>query len=251
MIATAIVTSVAAVLNIATAPVARADGQATTGEYWIGVEGFRHVLSLYGGVTWAPFATMNESGLRLRAAGSISRYDGAHAYTTVVNVGNAVVEQTALDRTNSTKQSAHAMIGWQWTTGPLTTKAFAGLAFAGERHVSSVSGQTDRANAMGAAAALEMWYNLSSASWATLDLLYTGTHRDVSARLRWGFRLNDKVSVGPEVAWAGNQGGDLTRGGAFMRYDNGLSEFNISVNAARASNAAPSLYIATQWMQRF
>jgi hypothetical protein len=43
-------------------------------EFYSGAEAFRHAWSLYSGATFAPFGSILEDGLRLRAAGGYGAY---------------------------------------------------------------------------------------------------------------------------------------------------------------------------------
>lgn len=230
---------------------AAAEDRRHSAEYWLGVEGFRDVLSFYGGVTWAPGGDLTRSGFRVRASGAFSRYEGAHAFTVVRQVGNNVVEETSIEPVDGQKASARGLLGWQWQSGPLTIKAFAGIAYGGEKRVSTTTGAKASGYAVGAAAALDLWYDMSPALWSSLDLAYAVPDGEAFARARLGLRLNDRFSIGPEVAWTGTTQGHLARAGLFVRYDNGISEISVSLDAARTSDGRVSPFIAAQWLQRF
>jgi len=233
------------------ATIATAEGRRPAAEYWVGIEGFRDVLATYGGITWAPTGSLYENGFRLRATGSFARYEGAHAFTVLRQVGNNVVEETSIEPVDGLKATARALLGWHWQQGPWTIKAFAGLAYGSESRRSTTTGAKASGYAVGAAAALEFWHDPGSSLWSSLDLSYAVPDGEASARGRIGYRLNERLSIGPEIAWTSTLQGSLARAGIFVRYDNGVSEISVSLDAARTSGGAVSPFVAAQWLQRF
>lgn len=237
-----------AALAIGTSTAAASDPKA---EYWVGVEGFRDVLATYGGITWAPDGSLYQSGFRLRATGTFSRYDGRQAFPVVTVVGNTVVEETSLEPVAGRRATARGLLGWQWQLGATTIKAFAGVAWGEDSRRSKVSAANVSGWAVGGAAALELWHEASPALWSSLDLAYAVPDGEASARGRIGYRLDPKFSVGPELAWTSTLQGSLARAGIFVRYDDGVREISVSLDAARPSGGQVSPFVAAQWLQRF
>lgn len=197
------------------APAARANDLPSpflsgTFEMWTGGEGVRRAWSAYSGFTWAPFGTLAETGLRIRATGGY----GAYSY-------DGVVERTRVS-IYGTSVFADLLVGYQLRLGRLTLKGFAGASY--DAHDLEPFDPANRLAepATGVKVALEVWYNLTDRAWAQADLSWSSAHGTYGGRARLGFRLHqgfmEDVSVGLEAGAFGNTAGDDGRAGVFVRY---------------------------------
>lgn len=232
-------------------------------ETWSGADAAGGAWSLYGGATVAPSSALDRNGLRLRAAGGYGqyRYDGRPA-------GSA---SPTLHRYVAQLSFTEALVGWQTQFGPLTAKAFVGIASLthdvdpGVTSALAVIGED-----YGAKGALELWLNLGSSAWASLDASWTAAHETYGARLRAGHRFTPALSAGLEAALNGHavETGATNllpherpkpsgRAGLFARYE--WSGGEVSLSAGLAGNTfevADDLelddgYATVNWLTRY
>lgn len=173
-------------------------------EAWTGGEAVRDVWSLYSGATLAPFGSVQEDGLRLRAV--LGRSYGS----------------------NGTVQFGDALVGYHGQLGPLTLKLFGGLAFTEERRL-----HQDVLFAIGGKGLLEAWWDITDQVWTSADIGFTGPRRnpdtgvadgvDYAGRLRLGWRLDQRLSAGLETGAGGllvpAMEPESVRAGGFVRYE--------------------------------
>lgn len=211
-------------------------------EFWAGAQAFDQVWSLYSGVTAAPFAGIQQDGLRIRIAGGLSGY-------------------SYKDRPGGGRASfADVLVGYHRQLGPVTVKAFGGLMLADHQLEPDGPAATVRGPGTGAKVALETWWNVSERVWSSLDLSW-GTYRDsYASRARLGWRLVPALSVGLEAEANGSVDCDIARGGGFVRYEwasgelsvsGGLSSDKLLDGATRASFDAGVPYATVSWLTRF
>jgi len=196
----------AAVLLLLASPTAHADPQAGWRELWTGVDASSHVWLFYGGVTIAPYSDMFSDGVRLRMGSGVGayRYSGDRgAMTTAFRADTAF---------------ADVLVGYLKRLGPLTAKAFIG-ASAIEHDVRPLDPENPvQGLAYGPKAVVELWLNMGSAAWSSLDVNWTSAHQTYAGRMRAGYRLFDDVSVGAEARVNGDALDKDARGGLFVRY---------------------------------
>jgi Cellulose biosynthesis protein BcsS len=175
-------------------------------EVWAGADVTSHVWLVYSGVTIAPYSDMFSDGLRLRSAAGY----GGYTYT-----GN---RGTQVQGFKANTQFADFLVGYLKRLGPLTAKAFVG--------VSSIRHDVrpyDAANpvqglAIGPKGVAELWLNMGSDAWSSLDASWTSAHQTYSGRLRSGYRIVGDLSLGAEARIDGNALDRDARGGLFVRY---------------------------------
>lgn len=98
-----------------------------------------------------------------------------------------------------------AMAGYLWRLGPLTAKAFAGVA--GIDHIiAPLDPLASNGLQIGVKGAVELWLNLGTSAWSSLDLAYTTAHDTYSVRSRLGYRLQPAISLGVEGVLNGSGG---------------------------------------------
>ena len=151
-------------------------------EIWLGADVGAHNWLVYSGGTYAPWGDIHADGFRLRATTGYGHYDYHWDRATKVDVDKAY---------------ADALVGYQLRYGELTAKAFAGWAILSDLDVPSATVRKARFNT-GFKTALELWLNLGSQAWTSLDLAYADTRQTWSIRSRIGYRMLPTVSVGLE-----------------------------------------------------
>lgn len=222
-------------------------------ELWAGAQAFRHAWSLYAGTTVAPFAGIQQDGLRLRLVGGYGGY--SYAGPRAVGVGSQTVNF------KGTAAFTEALAGYQKQLGPLTVKVFAGLTAAQYRLEPDDPETTIRGPGLGGKVALETWWNIGDRAWSSVDVSWGSLHDSYAARGRLGWRFLPALSAGLEAGGAGNREGDTVRVGGFLRYEwasgelsasGGLSDDKLWQGVGRPDVAQSSAPFATlSWLARF
>lgn len=212
-------------------------------ETWFGAEASSHSWSLYSGLTYSPFDNIRVAGLRLRTVAGYGRYDyGTHRWT-----GTALVPQTV----RGTTTFADALLGYQWSAGPLTIKAFGGIATEGhwltpEDPYSSLQGV-----ATGGRILIESWIDWTPQLWTSADLGWSSLRDGRSARLRTGYRMLPWLAVGLEAGYAGTETYEEARAGMFVRGEWASSEVSASVGVAGTRDGDERPYGTVNWLLRY
>jgi hypothetical protein len=214
-------------------------------ESWAGAEAFRRTWSLYTGSTYAPFSNLRQDGLRLRAVSAQSFY--SYAGRRFDPASGVAIWQAFRGQA----RTIDLLAGYQWRTGDLTLKVFAGyqnttVAIAPFDPETLVQGQKH-----GAKGAFEIWYNMTPRTWAALDITAATAFRTYSHRLRVADRTFENVSFGIEAAAFGHQESATQRVGAFVRFDNGTHEVSASGGWSMPRGDAGHAYGTVQWLYRF
>jgi hypothetical protein len=222
-------------------------------ELYSGAEAFRHAWSLYSGVTLAPFGSILDDGVRLRAAGGY----GAYTYSGLRAFGPT----SHLVDFDGTAGFAELLIGYHKQLGPLSLKLYGG-ATASQHQITPDDPETViRGRGLGGKAVLESWWDIDERVWTSLDLSWASLYDSYSARARLGWRLTPALSAGLEAGAGGNVEGDIARLGAFVRYEWAGGEIAASGGAAsdalledvgnpRALDACVP-YATLSWLMRF
>ncbi len=181
-------------------------------EIWAGAEATRQAWSAYTGMTVALGASVRDEGWRLRSASGYGRYH----YQGYKYVGGHPIALTTIQ---GTSHFTDVMLGYESRFDQLTVKAFAGINMEGHQLTPDDSLNAARGTAYGFKAALELWINLTDAAWLSLDQGYASAHDTYSARLRAGYRMTPRLSVGPEAGAIGTKEMQNGRAGGFLRYE--------------------------------
>lgn len=231
----------------------RADGPADPPappryELSVGGQSFHRAWALYSGLTMAPLAgaSIREDGWRLRTSGGYGAYDYASAQAGTIAV---------------TAPFANLLVGYQRQLGPVTLKAFAGVAMSDHRLTPWDPDARMRGPGVGAEVVLETWWTMSDQVWSSLDLSYGSLYSSYAARGRLGWRVLPALSLGIEAGATGNIDGDLARAGGFVRYEWATGEVSASgglANDTLLDDAAPASlagnnrpYATLTWLTRF
>ena len=177
-------------------------------EVWSGGEAFRHIWSAYGGATVAPFGAIRDDGFRLRGVLGYANYGR----------GNATF--------------GDLLIGYHKQLGSVTIKIFGGLSVTDHAPDAGDPFPPLQGTEYGGKGVLEVWWNITDQAWASADLSFGSTHMDYGGRIRLGWRLWPKLSVGLEGGSGGTAEPDLehdtARIGGFLRYEWATGEVAIS-----------------------
>ncbi|MFM1816480.1 MAG: hypothetical protein RLZ98_3175 [Pseudomonadota bacterium] len=212
-------------------------------ELWSGIDTTANATSVYAGFNLAPFTTLNSDGLRLRAVAGGGGYD----YT----AGVPFLGSPRHSRIHGRSAFVDLLVGYQWTVGPATLKAFAGGTWS-EHTLSPFDPANDVfGEKFGVKAILEGWLNVTDRSWASADLSFSTAHGDFSSRLRYGYRLMPKLSVGPEAGGYGNREFTGGRIGAFARYEWTRGEIALSGGISGDIEQPDSPYATLNVVQKF
>jgi len=175
-------------------------------EVWAGADASSHVWLLYSGATVAPYSDMFSDGLRLRAAAGYGQYSYAGERRAQVQ---SYAANTAF---------AEALVGYLKRLGPLTAKAFIGAA-AIEHDIHPLDPENPvQGREFGPKAVVELWLNMGSSAWSSLDASWTSAHDTYAGRVRSGYVVYEGVSLGVEARINGNALDRDARGGLFVRY---------------------------------
>jgi hypothetical protein len=224
---------------------ARADPPSPYGwrEAWAGADVSNHVWLLYSGATVAPYSDMFSDGLRLRAAAGYGEYSYTGERLAMVQTFEA---QTAF---------TEALVGYLKRMGPLTAKAFVGVAAI--RHdihpfdpENPVQGQE-----FGPKGVVELWLNIGDSAWASLDAGWTSAHQTYAGRMRSGYRVYRDISLGVEARINGNALDKDARGGLFVRYAWTGGEVSLAGGLAgrffEDANDMRDPYATANWLVQF
>jgi len=222
-------------------------------EYWTGAQAFDHVWSLYSGATVAPLGGIRQDGLRLRVVGGY----GAYSYSGPRAVG--LTSQVV--KFHGTSTFGDVLAGYHHRFGPLTVKAFAGLAASNNLSSPDDPETVIRGSGIGGKIALESWLDIGDRAWSAIDVTWGSLHDTYAARARLGWRFGAKLSAGLETGAAGNVECDVARLGGFLRYEWSGGEVSVSGGASNgklldglgAVDAAKSSvpFATLSWLTRF
>ena len=189
-------------------------------EMWAGAQAFGQAWSLYSGVTTAPFSSIRQDGMRLRMVGGY----GAYGYfgRRAVGAGSTTVEF------EGAAAFGDLLLGYQKQLGPVTVKAFAGLAAAEHQLTPDDPETAIRGSGVGGKVAIETWWSLSERTWTSLDVSWASLHDSYATRARLGWRLLPALSAGLETGAAGNEECDIARVGGFLRVEWATGELSAS-----------------------
>jgi hypothetical protein len=212
-------------------------------EIWVGADASSHVWLLYSGMTVAPHGHIFSDGLRLRIAGGY----GGYSY-----VGD---RRAQLMSFNAKTAFAEALVGYLKRLGPLTAKAFVGVA-AIEHDIEPLDPENPvQGQEFGPKLVTELWLNMGISAWSSADLSWTSAHQTSAARLRTAYRVYGDVSLGLEAGLNANRLGEDARAGLFGRYAWDGGEFSLAAGfSGRFLEEAQSLqdpYATVNWLTQF
>lgn len=226
-----------------------ADGPPQYGwrEVWAGAQASGNVWLLYSGLTVAPHSHMFDDGLRLR----ITSGYGGYSYEGYRGGEPKPKLKSFKARTAFTD----VLVGYLKRMGPLTAKGFLGASV-----ISHDIRPSDPVNAIqgieyGPKAVLELWLNMGSDTWSSLDVNWTSAYQTYSGQVRTGYRVIEDVSFGLEARIDGNVLDKDTRGGVFVRYEWQGGEISLAGGVAgqvfKDAKTMTTPYATATWLMQY
>lgn len=217
-------------------------------ETWTGGDRSGTSWAMYSGLTWAPFTTLRDDGLRVR----VLLAAGRSPYDSLARSGDDIVPQ----RYVATTFAGQALAGGQIKRGAFTLKAFGGLAIGMKRDTPLDPSDPDQRRRVGGVVALEGWLDLGP-GFVQLDTSLAQIDRTVNGRLRAGWQIFDEVWLGPEMSAARSQPAamavPLTRFsyGGFVRATWDRGEVSASAGLSHDSATGAARYLGAQVLTRY
>jgi Cellulose biosynthesis protein BcsS len=191
------------------ASLASATAEDPHSEIFTGLEASNNAVSGYLGAGYAFGKGLYETGWRLRAVGSLGRYDydgtlfGAGANLATTFEGEA--------------SYGAALLGYQFRAQALFLKLFAGV----EAEDQAITPRDPANSVQGSAAGLklvaESWLDISPLWFLSADASYGTAFQQYWSLARVGRRLGPRFSLGIEGGALGNEEYDAGRAGGFLK----------------------------------
>lgn len=159
-------------------------------EVWSGIDVSRGNWLAYGGATVAPFGHIHEPGVRLRVGGGYGQY----AYSG----DRSLTSEPDFRNFSAQVHFGEALIGYLEKWGPLTAKAFGGIATIGHAIAPFDTENAVIGGDFGFKGVLELWLDAGSYGFAALDLSWNTAHDTRAARTRLGTHITSGLSAGIE-----------------------------------------------------
>lgn len=141
--------------------------------------------------TIAPFATLKDTGARLRLQGVLGHYD---YIATTAGVG----------RVRGDQASGSFLVGYEWVMRDATVAIWAGADAASNKLDKYDPLNTTAGTTFGAKIAADFYVNPTSFTMASGNLSYSTAHGAYFARFKAGVAIADRVFVGPEAQFLGD-----------------------------------------------
>jgi hypothetical protein len=192
---------------------------------------------------------IRDDGWRLRSGAGYWQYSD-RPMKWVPGVGETRV---AVKRNGS---FADLLLGYHKSLGPLTVKAYGGIAYANEQWLQDGADDGSPGSDFAAKVLVESWLNLTPVSFAQLDAGWTSLRDTITARARLGYRITPSLSLGPEAGYWSNTDAESNTGvtawryGAFLRFEWASGEISLSAGAADETYAT-HFYATANALVRF
>ena len=151
-------------------------------------QGALHV-SAFG--TIAPFAPMNETGVRMRIGGLIGSYKYV---STAPGVGSVIGRETA----------GTLLGGYEWVMPTMTVSVFAGLDIQNRTLSKADPNNTVVGAAVGLKTALDFYTNPTPYTMVSGNFTYSTNNSAYYARIKAGMAVVGRVFIGPEMLFLGD-----------------------------------------------
>jgi hypothetical protein len=195
-------------------------------EVWGGADAARDQWLVYSGMTVAPWSSdIYSDGWRLRVGGGYGQYGYDRDVFNDPGCGTPLTVACSYGSKHFEVEHsyAEALIGYHLRLGALTAKAFAGASMSTERHLTPDTSSSHDGTEFGAKGGVELWLNIGEVGWTSLDGSYASARDESAARWRTGWRVEPRMSIGPEIRYDKNIESDAGerngRAGLFARYD--------------------------------
>lgn len=217
-----------------------------------GVDGKASSWSTYTNLTAALLADIRQNGYRVRIGGGYGQYSYSRP------VFDAATHDHVSARFRGQLTWYDVLVGYQWTLGSTTVKAFAGLTSEDHRITPAAGSPLDvdednfvQGRKSGTKIVLETWSRLADWGFFQIDANWSEPFKAYGGRLRLGHFLDESWSVGLETAAFGNRDYSGGRIGAFARYEWAAGEISISAGADGDLDRIGSGYGSVAFSTRF
>ncbi len=197
-------------------PNPKAFGQMT----WIGAQITGKDWAIYSGTSTALSGSINDAGWRMRVIAGYSSY----SYSSMRRIRGQSMGVTYQGENGF----GDVWLGYQWQTGDLTLKMFAGVNAVGHIVTPFDPENSTIGNRYGGSAALEAWFSLSDRLWLSTDTKYATASDSFHITLTAGYRVWPKFSLGIAVNGSGNEDHQAARMAGVAAAELGLFEANDS-----------------------
>jgi hypothetical protein len=178
--------------------------------------------------TMAPAGTLSESGARIRIEANAGRYS---------------YRSDAVGPVNATRMQGAALAGYSFVWSQATLSAYAGIDLQNDTQSPVDPNNAVNGNSAGAKFVVEGSTRPSDRTLLTGYASFSSNHDSYYARLQAGYRLTDRVYVGPEIGVLGDDFFNQWRIGAHVT---GLAFGPVRVSASAGylndSKQGPGLY---------
>lgn len=216
---------------------ARAGPDEPHAEIFTGLDASSNAISGYLGGGYAFGKGLYQRGWRIRAVGSLGRYD---YQGTLFGRGSDLA--TTFDGVDS---FAAALIGYQFRADSLFVKLFAGIEAEDQQITPHDPNNSVQGSAVGLKLQTESWLDVSPSTFVSFDAAYGTAFQEYWSLARLGYRFGPRVSLGIEGGALGNEEYDAGRGGGFVRLN--LREIEMTLSGGFTGNYledAPSGYLS-------
>jgi Cellulose biosynthesis protein BcsS len=206
-------------------------------EIFTGLGASNNAISGYLGGGYAFGKGLYEQGWRIRAVGSIGRYD----YQGTL-FGSGADLATTFDGEGS---YGAALLGYQFRKQSLIVKLFAGIEAEDQQITPRDPANSVQGSAVGLKLQAESWLDISPATYLSLDAAYGTAFQEYWSLARIGYRIGPRLSLGLEGGALGNEEYDAGRGGGFVRLN--LQGIEMTLSSGFTGNYledAPSGYVS-------
>jgi len=154
--------------------------------FYSGIDVARDNAYGWGGMAWAPFAPMDQEGLRVRTQTGGGRYEyRTQAVPGGWNIGN--------------KMEGELLVGWQFICGKHALAIYGGVNVVDNRLDRPDPGNRDQGTQFGAKAVAEWFYRLDERWVLTAALGGSTADGTFTGRATAGWRAFDWLDIGAEI----------------------------------------------------
>jgi hypothetical protein len=202
------------------ASLASAAAQDPHAEIFTGLDASNNAVSGYLGAGYAFGKGLYEPGWRVRAVGSLGRYD----YRGTLFGGGSDLSTTF----DGEASYGAALLGYQVRRQALIAKLFAGVEAEDQRINPRDPQNSVQGSAVGLKLQAESWIDLSPFCFLSVDASYGTAFQQYWSLARAGYRLGPRFALGLEGGALGNEEYDAGRGGGFVRMNLHAVELTLS-----------------------
>jgi hypothetical protein len=206
---------------VAASPIRSEQATWTDTEISAGAETIGRAWSTYLTVIQAPWSGTTADGLRFRTGVSYGRSSAGGVLTVGAHHWPA--------RFTTTRVMSEALVGYQYTAGPVILKAFAGMSGDGEWTETTSPASLEVTKRISFKGIIEAWWTLAPEAYLQADLQWRAITDGAQARVRYGRAvLAPDLFAGLEAGASAGADYETARAGGFLRYAPAWGEVSIS-----------------------